>query len=109
MIGVIGILMVPQWQSSGNSPIHNVFVRGNYAHISYYEDGYVVLDISDPTNPQIAGQYDTYPSSGRELITGAGDVILDLPSGNTIVSDMQKQCYMFLILMRRYTRRIYFL
>jgi len=47
-------LIVPSWQMSGNSPTHNIFVLGNYAHISYYKDGYVVLDISDPTAPTLA-------------------------------------------------------
>jgi choice-of-anchor B domain-containing protein len=56
-------LVVPSWQMSVTSPIHNIFVLGNYAHISYYKDGYVVLDISDPANPLFAGQYDTYPGN----------------------------------------------
>jgi len=57
-------VVVPTWQMSGDSPIHNIFVLGNYAHISYYKEGYVVLDISDPMAPTIAGQYDTYPGTG---------------------------------------------
>ncbi|MCW9065135.1 MAG: choice-of-anchor B family protein, partial [Ignavibacteriaceae bacterium] len=77
-------LVVPSWQMPGTSPIHNVFVHGDYAHISYYKDGYVVLDISDPTNPQLAGQYDTYPGSGGTY-DGAWGVYPYLPSGNTIV------------------------
>src|SRR5690606_3855839 len=57
-------LVVSSWQMPGSSSIvHNLFVRGNFAHVSYYTSGYVVIDISDPTNPQLAGQYDTYPSS----------------------------------------------
>ena len=56
-------LEVSSWQLPGTTSIvHNLFVKGNFAHISYYTSGYVVLDISDPTNPQVAGQYDTYPS-----------------------------------------------
>ena len=53
-------LVVPSWQLNSNSTIHNLFILGNYAHVSYYVEGYVVLDISDPTNPTLAGQYDTY-------------------------------------------------
>ena len=52
-------LVVPSWEMSSNSTVHNLFIKGNYAHISYYSDGYVVLDISDPLNPTLAGQYDT--------------------------------------------------
>jgi len=40
---------------------HNVVVRGNYAYVAWYTAGIVVVDISDPTNPQTAGYYDTYP------------------------------------------------
>jgi len=86
-------LVVPSWQMPGTSPVHNVFVLGEYAHISYYKDGYVVLDISDPTNPQLAGQYDTYPGSGGGTYNGAWGVYPYLPSGNIIVSDMSTGLY----------------
>lgn len=86
-------LVVSNWQMSGTSPVHNVFVLGNYVHISYYKDGYVVLDITDPTNPQFAGQYDTYPSSGGGTYNGAWGVYPYLPSGNIIVSDMSTGLY----------------
>lgn len=86
-------LVVPSWQMPGPSPIHNVFILGDYAHISYYKEGYVVLDISDPTNPQFVGQYDTYPGSGGGTYNGAWGVDPYLPSGNTIVSDMSTGLY----------------
>lgn len=88
-------LVVQNWQMTGTSPVHNVFVLGDYAHISYYKDGYVILDISDPTNPQFAGQYDTYPSSGGGTYNGAWGVYPYLPSGNVIVSDMATGLYIF--------------
>ncbi len=86
-------LVVPEWQTSSNSPIHNVFVLGDFAHISYYEDGYVVLDISNPENPQFAGQYDTYPGGSFGNYTGAWGVYPYLPSGNVIISDMVTGLY----------------
>jgi len=85
-------LVVPSWQMSGNSPIHNIFVVGNFAHISYYKDGYVVLDISAPTAPALAGQYDTYPGSGGTY-DGAWGCYPYLPSGNVIISDMSTGLY----------------
>ncbi|MGB5289510.1 MAG: choice-of-anchor B family protein, partial [Ignavibacteriaceae bacterium] len=39
-------LIVPSWEMPTNSTVHNLFIKGDYAHISYYSDGYVVLDIS---------------------------------------------------------------
>ena len=86
-------LIVSSWGLNNNSIIHNLYILGNYAHISYYTSGYVVLDITDPTNPQIAGQYDTYPQNNSGNYDGAWGVYPFLPSGNTIVSDMSTGLY----------------
>jgi choice-of-anchor B domain-containing protein len=81
-------LIIPTWGLSNNSIIHNLYIKGNYAHVSYYTSGYVVLDITDPTNPQLAGQYDTYPQNNSGNYDGAWGVYPYLPSGNAIISDM---------------------
>ena len=86
-------LVVPEWQTGSNSPVHNVFVLGDYAHISYYEDGYVVLDISNPMAPQFAGQYDTSPGGSFGNYTGSWGVYPYLPSGNVLISDMVTGLY----------------
>ena len=86
-------LVVPSWQMPSDSPVHNILVLGDYAHISYYKDGYVILDISNPENPLFAGQYDTYPSSGGGTYNGAWGVYPYLPSGNIIISDMVTGLY----------------
>jgi choice-of-anchor B domain-containing protein len=88
-------IAVQSWQMSGSSPIHNIFVLGDYAHISYYKEGYVVIDISDPENPVFAGQYDTYPSSGGGTYNGAWGCYPYLPSGNVLISDMATGLYIF--------------
>jgi choice-of-anchor B domain-containing protein len=87
-------LVVPTWQMPGGSTIHNLLIKDNYAHITYYIDGYVVLDISNPTNPTLAGQYDTYTGTGGPY-TGAWGVYPYLPSGYIIVSDMVTGLYVF--------------
>jgi choice-of-anchor B domain-containing protein len=90
-------LVVSSWHmpgGSGTDPVHNIFVKGNYAHISYYKHGYVVLDISDPANPFLAGEYDTYPS-GSGTYNGAWGCYPYLPSGITIISDIQTGLYVF--------------
>lgn len=81
-------LVVQQWQTNSNSPVHNPFVLGDYVHVSYYEDGYVVIDISDPENPEFAGQFDTHQGGSFGNYTGSWGVYPYLPSGNVIVSDM---------------------
>jgi choice-of-anchor B domain-containing protein len=85
-------LVVPSFQSPGNTPVHNVFVKGDYAHVSYYTDGYVVFDISDPLNPFIAGNYDTSPGIG---FGGVWGVYPYYSSGVTIGSDMTNGLYVF--------------
>lgn len=87
-------LSVGSWQMPGDSRIHNVFVKGNYLHISYYKEGYVVLDITDPADPVKVGQYDTYPSSSGTF-DGVWGVYPFLPSGNIIVSDVSTGLYIF--------------
>jgi choice-of-anchor B domain-containing protein len=79
-------LVVPSWEMPSNSTVHNLFIKGNYAHISYYSDGYVVLDISDPLNPTLAGQYDTPDMWGCYPF---------LPSGITICSDIDDGLWVF--------------
>lgn len=87
-------LVVPSFQTASNTPVHNVFVKGNFAHVSYYKDGYVVLDISDPTNPSIAGYYDTYLST-TGTYRGVWGCYPYFPSGAVICSDMQTGLYVF--------------
>ncbi|MBK7380050.1 MAG: T9SS type A sorting domain-containing protein [Ignavibacteriales bacterium] len=80
-------LTVPMWQMTGTTPVHNLFIKGNYAYISYYKQGLVVLDITDPTNPFMAGWYDTYtPTTGT--YNGAWGCYPYLPSGNILISDI---------------------
>ena len=70
-----------------NTP-HNPFILGNYAIVSYYEDGVQIIDISDPSNPVLAGYYDTFPNNNNYAgYFGCWGVYPYLPSGNIIASD----------------------
>jgi len=86
-------LVIPTWGLSNNSVIHNLYIIDNYAHISYYTSGYLVLDITNPLSPQIAGQYDTYPLNNGGSYNGAWGVYPFLPSGITIISDINTGLY----------------
>lgn len=86
-------LKISSWGLNNSSVIHNLYIIGNYAHISYYTSGYLVLDISNPLSPQIAGQYDTYPQNNSGNYDGAWGVYPFLPSGNTIISDISTGLY----------------
>jgi hypothetical protein len=80
-------LVVPSWETNSGATVHNLFILGNYAHISYYSDGYVVLNISDPEVPFLAGEYSTSSLWGCYPY---------LPSGITICSDMNDGLYVFM-------------
>jgi choice-of-anchor B domain-containing protein len=74
---------------------HNPVVRGHYLYVSYYYEGLVVYDISDPFQPVQVAYYDTYPGPNRNSYEGAWGVYPFLPSGKILVSDMQTGLYVF--------------
>ncbi len=67
---------------------HNAFIVGDRCHISFYTEGYRVLDISDINNPVEIGSYDTFPGSSSNF-DGAWGCYPFQPSGNVYVSDIQ--------------------
>lgn len=70
-----------------NTP-HNPFLKGSYAFVAYYEDGVQVIDLSDISNPVLAGYYDTFPNNTNyQGYFGCWGVYPYLPSGNILASD----------------------
>jgi len=52
---------IAEYTASGGGPgstIHNVYVRGKYAYISYYCEGVRIVDIADPFDPKEVAIYD---------------------------------------------------
>ena len=41
------------------SYVHNLYVLGDYAFVSYYRAGFRVFDVADPTNISLIAEYDT--------------------------------------------------
>ncbi len=72
---------------------HNPLIRGNFCFVSYYEDGVQVWDISDPTNPSIAGYYDMIANTSYSGTSGVWGVYPFLPSGNILVSEESTGLY----------------
>ncbi len=87
-------IAVNTWQMPTESTIHNIFIRDNFAHISYYTDGYVVLDITNPEEPILAGHYDT-ADDGDSGFGGVWGCYPYLPSGNVLISDKVKGLFVF--------------
>jgi hypothetical protein len=73
------------------STIHNVYVRGRYAYISYYCEGVRIVDIADPANPQPVAFYDFNGSASCSQWNSNWGVY---PFANLIyASDMQQGLY----------------
>ncbi len=75
---------------------HNPYILGDYAYVSYYEDGVQIFDVSDPTNPTRAAYIDTYPQNVQyNGYAGCWGVYPFLPSGNIFASDMDNGLFSF--------------
>jgi choice-of-anchor B domain-containing protein len=67
---------------------HNPLIKGDYCYVSYYEDGVQVWDISNPSQPILAGFYDMITNTDYNGTSrGVWGVYPFLPSGNILVSD----------------------
>lgn len=75
------IVFAGEWKVNGSTEsVHNIEIFGNYAFLSYYGEGAIVLDITDPVNPvEIAGLRTTacwqvyYFSSGKIIASDIYD------------------------------------
>lgn len=72
---------------------HNTFVLGNYIFTSYYRDGVVVHDATNPSNLIEVGNYDTSPAYSGDGFNGCWGVYPYLPSGLIIASDIEEGLY----------------
>jgi hypothetical protein len=66
---------------------HNGVIEGNWFYIGYYEAGFVLLDIHDPTAPIEALRYATWPEPPMGGWNGALFVSLSLPGNKVLVAD----------------------
>jgi choice-of-anchor B domain-containing protein len=72
---------------------HNTHIKNTFAITSWYTDGIVIKDISDPSEMTIVGIYDTYPQdsllpAGGSLFFGCWGAYPYLPSGLILASDI---------------------
>lgn len=77
---------------------HNPIIVGDKCFVSYYHDGLVVFDISDPTNVFIADAYDTYPNNKDTVYNGyegCWGVYPLFSSGLIAASDMTHGLFLF--------------
>ena len=81
-------LEIAEPTSSDGSIPHNPFIIGNLCVVSYYHDGVVFYDVTDPANVTEVGYYDTETTNDSYSATaGCWGVYPYLPSGRIIASD----------------------
>ena len=72
-----------------NNLAHNVHVEGDYAFISHYTSGVVVLDIHDPTDPIEVAIYDTYGLNDNPEFAGCWGVFPHTANGMVFISNIE--------------------
>lgn len=83
---------VPIATMGANVIPHNVHVFDDWLLISYYTDGGIVVDASNPSNLIEVGNYDTF-LGGDGGFSGAWGLYPFLPSGLVLVSDINTGLY----------------
>lgn len=80
----------------GTTIPHNPYILGEDLHVSYYDEGYVAWDLSDPARPVENGRFDTTPGGGGVgLFSGAWGCYPFAASGLVYVSDIGNGLYVF--------------
>ncbi len=77
-----------------SSMAHNGIIVDEFLYVSYYHDGFIKYNISDPYNPFIVCMYDTYAPNNHSSYKGAWGVYPNFKSGNILVSDMQSGLFL---------------
>ncbi|WP_317897563.1 choice-of-anchor B family protein [Aurantibacillus circumpalustris] len=88
---------IKDWNpTGGNTTPHNPYIRDNFAIVSCYQDGLFIYDISQPSNINTVGYFDTHPQAGQNIgnymnapYRGNWGAYPFLPSGIIIANDMQ--------------------
>jgi choice-of-anchor B domain-containing protein len=80
--------------TDNSAKVHNLYILGDFAYVSYYTAGFRVFDIADPTRINLVDEFDTTMESG-EAFRGAFGVYPFTPSGNIYVSDITTGLFIF--------------
>lgn len=87
-------VVVARYQASSSTFAipHNPFLKEYVGHISYYTEGYRVIDVSQPGRPVEVGYYDTWGGTSGGF-AGAWGCYPFTDSGLAFVSDIQSGLY----------------
>ncbi|GJM19306.1 MAG: hypothetical protein DHS20C14_15190 [Phycisphaeraceae bacterium] len=77
---------------------HNLYIRDGYIYMANYRTGLRVFDANtDPLNPTEVAWFDTFPGSDSASFNGAWSNYPFFPSGNVIVSDIERGLFVLQI------------
>jgi choice-of-anchor B domain-containing protein len=80
--------------ADSTATVHNLYIIGDYAYVSYYTAGFRVYDVSDPRQPVLAVEYDTSSEVG-DGFRGCYGVYPFTPSGHIYTSDVNNGLFVF--------------
>ncbi|MCB0501641.1 MAG: choice-of-anchor B family protein [Bacteroidetes bacterium] len=89
------IKFLDKYQSGQNVIPHNVFVKNDFIIASYYRDGVIILDASQPDELVEMGHYDTSPNYSGNGFNGCWGVYPYLPSGIVLATDIERGLFVF--------------
>jgi len=76
------ITKVGEW---GTGPYNDVFISGNYAYCAAIGAGLDIIDISDPSNPNLLGNYNTWREAYGVYVSGNYAYVADGSGGLKII------------------------
>ncbi len=88
------IVMVDSFNDP-NAYVHNLYVIGNYAYVSYYRAGFRVFDVSDPTKIAMVAEYDTDSTLSGPGYGGNYGLYRFEPENYILASDEENGLYIF--------------
>lgn len=67
---------LPEYAAAGVNYSHDVYVQDGLAYVAYWDAGVIVLDVAEPSEPELVAQFGAAPDADEEippLPLGAGD------------------------------------
>lgn len=82
--------LVGSYNSGVSATDHNLYVRGQFIYEAEYRAGLRVFCAANPEQPVQVGWLDSYPENDNSGYQGAWNVYPFFPSGNVIISDINR-------------------
>lgn len=78
------------WRGNSGAIEHNGYVVGDKLYVSFYTKGLAVFNAKHPKKLHLIGSFDTRPENDDTAFEGAWGVYPFLPSGNILISDIER-------------------